>query len=348
MKSKLLTRDNFRESVFKRDNNTCVCCNKEAVDAHHIIERRLWEDGGYYLDNGASLCSEHHVLAEKTLISPEDLREKCGITHVIVPQHLYADHRYDKWGNPVLDDGRRAKGELFFDESVQKILKEGGALDLFTNRCKYPRTHHLAFSPGVHSDDRVISNMSSFEGKRVIVTMKMDGENTTLYPDYMHARSIDGRSHPSRDWVKNFWAQIAHDIPEDIRICGENLFAEHSIHYDDLDTYFLGFSVWNDKNECLSWDETQEWFSLLEIQSVPTLYDGIFDEKEIKNIAKSLNPENNEGFVLRVAEKFSYSDFKTHVAKYVRSGHVQTNKHWMFGQQIKPNGLKARKKPVNK
>lgn len=43
---KLLTRDNFREAVFARDNNTCVFCSLPAKDAHHIIERRLWKDGG--------------------------------------------------------------------------------------------------------------------------------------------------------------------------------------------------------------------------------------------------------------------------------------------------------------
>ena len=44
----LLTRDQFREGVFKRDNHKCVICRAPAVDAHHIIERRLWTDGGYY------------------------------------------------------------------------------------------------------------------------------------------------------------------------------------------------------------------------------------------------------------------------------------------------------------
>src|SRR3546814_8478297 len=80
----------------------------------------------------------------------------------------------------------------------------------------------------------VIDTLAAFEGKRVIVTEKMDGENTTLYRDYIHARSVDGRSHPSRDWVKQFRSGIAADIPEDWRVCGENLFAKHSIHYTAL------------------------------------------------------------------------------------------------------------------
>src|SRR3546814_17638272 len=62
----LLTRTAFREGVFARDENRCVFCPLPAEDAHHIIERRLWPDGGYYLDNGASVCRAHHIRCETT------------------------------------------------------------------------------------------------------------------------------------------------------------------------------------------------------------------------------------------------------------------------------------------
>jgi hypothetical protein len=178
-----------------------VFCKNHAVDAHHILERRLWSDGGYYIDNGASVCAEHHIACEMTIISVEDVRLACNILKPVIPAHLYDDMVYDKWGNPCLPSGQRLKGELFFDESVQKILKQGGVLDLFKNQVKYPRTYHVLWSPGMNDDDRMLPNMDSFEGRRVIVTEKMDGENTTMYSDYIHARSVDGRSHSSQDWA---------------------------------------------------------------------------------------------------------------------------------------------------
>lgn len=140
MKQKLMTRDDFREGVFARDGYKCVFCDEKALDAHHILERRLWPDYGYYLNNGASVCEEHHLACEMTTISVEDVRISCGITKPIIPPHLYSDQSYDKWGNPVLVNGRRLKGELFFDESVQKIMKQGGVLDLFDQYVKYNRT----------------------------------------------------------------------------------------------------------------------------------------------------------------------------------------------------------------
>lgn len=338
--AQLLSRDAFREGVFARDGHQCVFCDKPAVDAHHILERRLWPDGGYYLDNGASVCEEHHIQCEQTIISVEAVREACGIRRIVVPPHLYPDQPYDKWGNPVLANGTRLKGEIFFDLSVQKILAQGGVLGLFTEWVKYPRTHHLPWSQGVNDDDRIIASLDAFRGRRVIVTEKMDGENSSLYPDYLHARSVDGRSHPSRSWLKRFWSQICGDIPAGWRVCGENLYAKHSIHYTDLPTYFMGFSVWNEHNMCLGWDETQEWFELLGIQSVPVLYDGLFDEKLIRALWTEKQWGTSEGYVLRDAEAISYGDFRNKVGKFVRKGHVQTAKHWMQGQRIEPNGLK--------
>lgn len=338
----LLSRDAFRDGVFARDQGRCVFCQAAAADAHHIIERRLFTDGGYYRDNGASVCPEHHVLCEQTVLSVEQVREAAGITRIVVPPHLYADQAYDKWGNPVLANGQRTRGELFFDPSVQKILTAGGALALFTNRVKFPRTHHLPWSPGIHSDDRVIETLDGLRGRRVIVTEKKDGENTTLYSDFTHARSVDGRGHPSRAWVKGFRGSICGDIPPDWRVCGENLWARHSIGYQDLPSFFMGFSVWNERNEVLPWDETLEWFALLGIQPVPVLYDGIFDEQRIQALYDPARDwERSEGYVVRAADGFSYADYRRLVAKFVRARHVQTGPHWMFGRRMERNGLRA-------
>ena len=60
-----------------------------------------------------------------------------------------------------------------------------------SQRLKYPRTLHLPWSESITSDDKVMKSIDSLLNKNVIVSLKMDGENTTLYTDYIHARSID-------------------------------------------------------------------------------------------------------------------------------------------------------------
>jgi hypothetical protein len=79
---------------------------------------------------------------------------------------------------------------------------------------KYPRTFHLPWSEAVTSDDKVVPSVVHFEGNRVVVTEKMDGENTTMYRDYVHARSLDSKGGEDRAWVKQFWASIRSEIPE--------------------------------------------------------------------------------------------------------------------------------------
>ena len=67
---------------------------------------------------------------------------------------------------------------------------------------KYPHTPYLAWSPSVDINDEVLDTTSHFEGKEIVVTEKLDGENTTMYHDHIHARSIDSANHPSRNWVR--------------------------------------------------------------------------------------------------------------------------------------------------
>ncbi len=337
---KLLSRDDFRNGVFNRDNHKCVICGEPAKDAHHILERRLFTDGGYYLSNGSSLCEKHHIMAEETTLSCEEIREKAGITKVIIPEHFYSDYTYSKWGDIIQPTGQRLKGELFYDESVQKILKQGGVLDLYQKYVKYPRTYHLHWS-NLLKDDRMMLNDDCFKGKRVIVTLKLDGENTSWYNDFIHARSLNSGSHPTRDWVKGLWAQKSYLLDENMRICGENLYAVHSITYKDLPSYFMMFSMWIE-NKCLSWDETVEYAKILELEIVPVIYDGIYDRAKIEQAFKQYE-KTNEGYVVRLADEFTYMDFRKSVGKFVlpsfRQAINNSHGHWI-SKKIETNSLK--------
>lgn len=72
----LLSRDEFRNLVFIRDKYKCVICKDPAKDAHHIMDRKLFEDGGYFIDNGASLCGPCHIKAETNVIMPSEIRQQ--------------------------------------------------------------------------------------------------------------------------------------------------------------------------------------------------------------------------------------------------------------------------------
>jgi|AMWB02.1.fsa_nt_gi hypothetical protein len=202
-----------------------------------------------------------------------------------------------------------------------------------TPRFKYPRTPHLPWSQGSTSDDISLNSTDHFVGKEVVVTEKLDGENTSIYTDYLHARSICSRSHVSREWVKGLHAKISHEIPNGWRICGENVFARHSVPYKNLESYFYIFSIWNENNICLTWDQTLEWACLLNIPTPREFYRGPWDVGKISSL--TVDTASCEGYVVRTTEEFSYDDFHRHIAKWVRKGHVGTDEHWMNQEMVR-------------
>jgi hypothetical protein len=126
----LLTRDAFHEAVLARSRGRCVFCPQPAVDAHHILERKLFKDGGYYLGNGAAVCAAHHWQAETTELTVEAVRAAAGVKFPVLPAGLSTSGIYDKWGNQVWPSGLRTWGPLGHDTGARKALAAGAALGL--------------------------------------------------------------------------------------------------------------------------------------------------------------------------------------------------------------------------
>lgn len=208
---------------------------------------------------------------------------------------------------------------------------------------KYPSSFYLRWSaerPAQLRSDDVI-DAAVFEGERVVVTEKMDGENTTMYRDHIHARSIDSRHHASRSLVKQLHASIAHLIPPDIRVCGENMYAKHTLFYTDLPAYFLVFNIWK-ADMCLSWGDTVRLADELGLVTVPVLYEGVFDQKRIHREWEMVAQQRaSEGYVIRLAGAFTKAAFTRSLGKYVVEGfRQQISDHWMY-KAVVPNQLTA-------
>ena len=226
----------------------------------------------------------------------------------------------------------------FFKAEPDGVLLFSILVNMLT-RYKYPRTYHFPWSDSVMGDDHIFTDFDNLIGKEVVVTEKMDGENTNIYPDGMHARSIDSKFHPSRTWVKKLQGEIGWQLRDTERLCGENLYAKHSIHYKALESYFYVFGYW-EGTLCHSWDDTVLKASELGLVTVPVLYRGEWNEDLIKTLREDIlsSDGTKEGFVMRLSESFEMADFTKSVAKYVRSNHVQTDQHWMFTEVV-PNEL---------
>lgn len=127
----LLSRDDFKRLVFARHHGRCaVCQTRAAEDAHHILDRKLFSDGGYYLDNGVAVCADCHWKCETTQISVATLLALIGQRAPRLPAGFRPGLSYDKWGNALREDGSRSPGPLMSDDGARKALAQGGFLGL--------------------------------------------------------------------------------------------------------------------------------------------------------------------------------------------------------------------------
>lgn len=109
----LLSREDFKKFGFALTDGKCCVpdCNEDAVDAHHIMDRKLWKDGGYYLSNCAPLCSKHHIDCENGVYTPYEVMQfaKIDIKYLQKPdsidwldddeyRQLFASGLINKWG----------------------------------------------------------------------------------------------------------------------------------------------------------------------------------------------------------------------------------------------------------
>lgn len=208
---------------------------------------------------------------------------------------------------------------------------------------KYPRSYHLNYSQKSSADDKRHESDAHFIGKDIVVTLKMDGENSTVYNNTIHARSLDsGTDTEDRKWLDALRiSKIEGNMPDSYRICGENLFYKHTVAYDNLESMFYAFSIW-DGDTCLSWEETKLWCGMLGISIVPVIYEGVYNKNLILDEFKKY--KGSEGFVIRLKDEFDIKDFKESLSKYVSDSFVLPSNHWRYSTKTL-NKLKSGKSP---
>ncbi len=198
---------------------------------------------------------------------------------------------------------------------------------------KYGRTYHFPFSPGTSSDDKILHDWTDLLSQEIVLSEKLDGENTCLKESGVYARSHVG---PTRNpWAQNMWEiwnRINHELGT-LEIFGENLYGLHSIEYSNLEHYFYIFAI-RDNDQWLSWDDVSFYANLLEIPTVPVISRGYFKETELCNAIDNQMTAGSklggycEGLVVRNSSSFSTENFSDNVLKYVRANHVKTDEHW--------------------
>lgn len=194
---------------------------------------------------------------------------------------------------------------------------------------------HLPWSPGTTSDDRISPSVESLLNRELVLTEKLDGENSGMDERFVYARSHAAPTiSPWSSMVRQLHQILKFDIEPGVFLFGENMEGIHSIEYQNLTSPFYLFGIRKDTT-WLAWQVVENYAYLLDIPTVPVLHKGKFSTaKELQEATEHLTQQESslggkrEGIVVRLAEAFEDENFSTSLMKWVRKGHVTTDTHW--------------------
>ncbi len=217
---------------------------------------------------------------------------------------------------------------------------------------KYPSTPHLATLAGVDiRGDKVLSESErdDFLRRDLIVEEKVDGANLGISFDseaslLAYNRGEYLRLPGSGQWKKlGEWLELRTDalfehLSDRFILFGEWCYARHSVFYNRLPDWFLGFDIYDKQSgRFFSSDRRDGLLIKMGISRVPTIARGRFNIPELKNLLQQskLSDQPAEGIYLR----FDKDKWLEQRAKLVRPAFIQSvGEHWSRSA-IKPNLL---------
>lgn len=217
---------------------------------------------------------------------------------------------------------------------------------------KFPSTPHLAASPGVEiRDDKVLSeaDRNEFLQHNLVVEEKMDGANLGISFDsegniraqnrgsYLQL-SEPGQWKKLEQWLVPRTESFLKYLYNRYILFGEWCYAQHSVFYDRLPDWFLGFDLYDKQvGKFLSTDRRDELFRKMSITKVPMIARGHFTFSELKKLLpkSKLTDLPAEGLYLRLDKGV----WLVRRAKLVHPEFIQSlEQHWSCSS-IKPNRL---------
>lgn len=217
---------------------------------------------------------------------------------------------------------------------------------------KFPSTPHLTTLPGVDiRDDKVLTEFERDEFLRheLIVEEKVDGANLGISFDTKGNLRVQNRGAylqlpGSGQWKKlGEWLALHTDrffehLSDRYMLFGEWCYAQHSVSYNRLPDWFLGFDIYDRMSRrFLSSERRDDLIAKMGILKVPCLKRGRFSLSELKCLLSQskLTDQPAEGLYLRVDQ----GAWLGQRAKLVRSAFNQAvEQHWSRSA-IRPNRI---------
>jgi ATP-dependent RNA circularization protein (DNA/RNA ligase family) len=207
---------------------------------------------------------------------------------------------------------------------------------------KFPSTPHLALLGSIEvRGDKVMSESerADFLQHELVVEEKVDGANLGISVDaegnirvqnrgaYLHIPGT-GQWKKLGGWLALRTNALFDQLTDRYILFGEWCYARHSIAYDRLPDWFLGFDIYDkDTARFFSCTRRDEIFRVLGISQVPRVDYGHFTLAKLSELLSQsqLGDKPAEGLYLR----FDQGDWLVQRAKLVRPAFIQSvEQHW--------------------
>jgi len=218
---------------------------------------------------------------------------------------------------------------------------------------KFPHTPHLLWlGAGAPRDDKILGpdQAAEFLSTEVIVEEKVDGANLglSLGPDgRIRAQSrgnylAPGRSHaqwnPLWPWLAERRASLEDGLSGGLMLFGEWCYARHTVPYDALPDWFLGFDIL-DTNTGRFWSVSRRnaWLGERGVMPIPEVKRGRLQLKQVPGLlgASGVGHVPMEGIYLR-REEAGWLSARTKVVSTAFKQQIE--EHWTR-RAVTPNHL---------
>ena len=220
---------------------------------------------------------------------------------------------------------------------------------------KFPSTPHLTvLGNAVVRGDKVVSRSEceEFLKHELIIEEKVDGANLGISFDtlgnircqnrgeYLY-RPYAGQWRTLSEWLEPRIDMLFDTITDRYILFGEWCYAQHSVSYDQLPDWLLGFDIYDKKKaKFVSYPKRKALCQKLRLSEVPFLQQGYFSLEALTDMISdsSLGETRAEGIYIR----FDQCDWLGKRAKIVYPEFIQSiEEHWSRSK-IKANKLKLR------
>lgn len=209
---------------------------------------------------------------------------------------------------------------------------------------KFPRTPHLfSLSTKAIRGDHVFSEVErkAFLSDEIIVEEKLDGANVGLSVTSEGAIRVQNRGayihQPSALQFQPLWPWLAqrthfltHKLDSRLLIFGEWCFAVHSVRYNRLPDWFIGFDVYDARTQRFwSSERRNGLLNELSIDAAPEILRGRFDVEQLQRLLMSTKSAYGDSAVEGLYLRRDSDGWLDRRAKIVRPDFIQgIEQHW--------------------